>query len=149
MAAEDGDYGDLGSWGLLTVEKRDHEWHEGHEWFFGGGRNAECGLTRPAGLALRAAYGCLPSAISTAFRLSRSARLRIVESGEWRVESGESKGRAEGGGGTEGFGDGAHSSLKLSCPFFAKASNPFFAGGFEGLAALGICFAKVWVARGR
>jgi hypothetical protein len=146
----------------------------------GGGRNAECGLTRPAGLALRAAdgclpsaistafrlsrsarltrpaglalraaYGCLPSAISTAFRLSRSARLRIVESGEWRVESGESKGRAEGGGGTEGFGDGAHSSLKLSCPFFAKASNPFFAGGFEGLAALGICFAKVWVARGR
>jgi hypothetical protein len=38
MAAEEGDYGDLGSWGLLTVEKRDHEWHEGHEWFFGGGR---------------------------------------------------------------------------------------------------------------
>jgi hypothetical protein len=34
---------------------------------------------RPAGLALRAAYGCLPSAISTVFRLSRSARLRIDE----------------------------------------------------------------------
>ena len=32
MAAEEGDYGDLGSGGLLTVEKRDHEWHEGHEW---------------------------------------------------------------------------------------------------------------------
>jgi len=32
MAAEEGDYGDLGSGGRLTVEKRDHEWHEGHEW---------------------------------------------------------------------------------------------------------------------
>ena len=46
-----------------------------------GMRNADCGLTRPAGLALRAACGCLPSAISTAFRLSRSARLRIGDFG--------------------------------------------------------------------
>ncbi len=43
-----------------------------------------CGLTRPAGLALRATFGSLPSATSAAFRLSRSARLWRVESGEWR-----------------------------------------------------------------
>ncbi len=36
------------------------------------------GLTRPAGLALRATFGSLPSAISTTFRLSRSARLWLV-----------------------------------------------------------------------
>jgi hypothetical protein len=36
-----------------------------------GMRNAECGLTRPSGLALRAACGCL----------TRSAQLRILECG--------------------------------------------------------------------
>jgi hypothetical protein len=104
---------------------------------------------RPAGSLWLFAFGYLHCVPVVSLRSAADCGEWRVESGEWRVESGESKGRAEGGGGTEGFGDGAHSSLKLSCPFFAKASNPFFAGGFEGLAALGICFAKVWVARGR
>jgi hypothetical protein len=43
------------------------------------------GLTRPAGLALRATFGSLPSAISTTFRLSRSARLWFVRWWFWGI----------------------------------------------------------------
>ena len=38
-----------------------------------------CGVMRRTGLALGAACGCLPSAISALLRLSYFARLQIVE----------------------------------------------------------------------
>ena len=75
MAAEEGNYGDLGSWGLLTVKN---------------------GTTN-----------CTNCTKDT--------------NGGWGGTLNVGRRRAEGG--TAGLGDGAHSSLKLSCPFFAKASK--------------------------
>ena len=163
MAAEEGDYGDLGSGGLLTVKKGTTN---GTKDTNGDWGRAECGMRidearrpRPAGSRWLFAFGYLHCVPVVSLRSADEARrprpagslwlfafgylhcvpvvsLRsAADCGEWRVESRRGGRRAEGGGGTEGLGDGAHSSLKLSCPFFAKASNPFFAGGFEGFAS--------------